>query len=128
MVGLALFGSGVALGATLESPRALRAVAAPPAVAKPRAIAVEAVVMGRHPAGFVARTRTGDLLLVRTNDSTTYRLKGKDADAAVVRRGARVLILGRTTDRERVIRARVVAIRGMVRPTAAPPEAIDLAR
>ena len=128
MLSLALFGTGVALGATLESPRALQAVAAPPAIAKPRAVSVEAVVMGRRPNGFVARTRTGDLLVVRTNESTTYRLKGKVADVTAIRRGARVLILGRTINREQVIRARVVAVRGMVRPPAALPEEIDLAR
>jgi hypothetical protein len=127
-VGLALFGGGVALGATRESPRVLHAVAAPPTIAKPQAVSVEAVVMGRRPTGFIARTRAGDLVVVRTDESTTYRLKGKDADANAIRRGARVLILGRTTNQERVIRARVVTVRGMIPPPAPPPEAIDLAR
>ncbi len=127
-LGLSLFGGGVALGASLESPRALRAVTAPPAIAKPQAVSVEAVVLGRRPTGFVARTRAGELLVVRTDESTTYRLKGKDADATAIRRGARVLILGRTTNQERAIRARVVAVRGMIRSPVVPPEAIDLAR
>jgi hypothetical protein len=91
-------------------------------------VAVEAVVIGRRSAGFAVRTKGGDRLIVRTSEATTYRIRGKATDATAVRRGTRVLVLGRSTNQDHVIRARVVAVRGMARPPVPSPEALAPAR
>jgi hypothetical protein len=124
MLGMAAFSGGIALGAARQ-PAAHRA-AGGEATAKLETTAVEAIVMGKRPNGFVARTRSGDLLVVRTNDATTYHLKNKPADVNAVRRGAIVLVLGRPAPREGVMYANAVSVRGQARSPIRPPEAIDL--
>ena len=116
MLGLLTFGGGIALGATREQPSTFtEARAATVGIARPRTTAIEALIVGRRPAGFIARTRTGDLLVVRTTEATTYRRRGRDVDAAAVRRGARVFILGRPAAAAGAIVARVGAVRGYPR-------------
>lgn len=120
VVGVVAFGGGVALGAAREAPEPLQSVAVPPAVVRPRAVSIEAVVLARRPNGFIARAANGDLVLVRTTEATRYRLKGGASDATAVRDGARVLVVGRPTNRVGVVRAHVVAVRGMAAPPVSP--------
>jgi hypothetical protein len=116
------FSGGVTLGAANEAPAQFNdaaqlgeAVDAPPAVVRSRA--VEAVVLRRRGAALIARTAEGERLVIRTNARTTFRHKGKDVEPDAVRRGARVVVLGRPAG-EGVIVARVVAVRGWVRLAA----------
>jgi hypothetical protein len=121
-LGAVVFLSGIVLGAARAEPVPFRDSTAT-TLARPRTSVVEAVITGRRPAGFVARTRAGDLLLVRTTDATTYRRGGRPAQATNVRRGTRVLIIGRPGAREGVVVARAVAILGQLRsPTPAAGE------
>jgi len=129
MLGLVAFSGGIAFGAARETAPSPALRPGPvETVARVQSTAVEAVVIGRRPNGWVVRTRTDELLIVRTSDATTYRLKNKPADANAVRRGAKVLILGRPAPREGVMIARVIAVRGQIRNPVAPPEAIGLPR
>jgi hypothetical protein len=104
-----LFSGGVALGAADEQPTPLDA---DPREVRARNVStvVEAVILGRQGATLVARTRTGDRLFIRTHEATRYRLRNKPADASVVRRGARVIVVGRPLG-EGLIRARAISVR-----------------
>jgi hypothetical protein len=129
LLALVLLGGGLGLGAAWDARPDFQppiAEAEETAFVRPASTAVEAVIMGRRPNGFVARTRAGDLLLIRTSPQTTYRLRGRPAEAAAVRRGAIVVVLGRPDAVERAINARAIAVRGQIRPPALPPEAIGL--
>lgn len=114
--GGALFGASRQNNAAFaqNQPAASRAAAV-----RPNAVLVEAVVLAKRPNGFLARTRAGDLLLVRTAPGTTYRRKNKAATSAVLTRGARVLILGRPGARANVFNARTVSIQGQIALPAA---------
>jgi hypothetical protein len=103
------FSGGVALGAASEqaTPLTVDAVDRP---AHKVSTVVEAVILGRQGATLVARTRNGDMLYIRTHEATRYRLRNKAADAAVVQRGARVVIVGRPLG-EGLIRARSISVR-----------------
>jgi hypothetical protein len=111
-LGIAVFSGGIALGATSEpaAPLGLR-------VSGERArnvpTVVEAVVLGRQGANVIARTRDGDLLVIRTTDATRYRARNRKADASAVRRGARVIVVGRPLG-EGIIRARAISVRDRV--------------
>ena len=107
---LALAG-GATLGAARTDPPAFTDSVSTATVV-PRRAGVAAVVVARRPAGFLVRTRDGDLLLVRTTERTAYRQRGQPADPALVRRGTRVLVLGRPAPREGVLIARAVVILG----------------
>ena len=110
---IALFSGGVALGAASEQP-------APPgqrvsgAQARNPSTVVEAVILGRQGATIAARTRAGDLLFIRTTESTRYRIRRQEADASAIRRGARVIVVGRPLG-DGMIRARAISVRGRVR-------------
>jgi hypothetical protein len=107
-----LFGGGVALGAASEQPPPLgESVSDSPA--RNVSTVVEAVIVGRQGNMLIARTRSGDQLFIRTHATTRYRLRNKAADASVVRRGARVVVVGRPLG-EGLIRARVISVRGRV--------------
>jgi hypothetical protein len=111
-LGIALFSGGAALGATSEQavPLGLRLSGVR---ARNVPTVVEAVVVGRQGANVLARTRDGDLLVIRTTDATRYRIRNRKADASAVRRGARVIVVGRPLG-EGIIRARAISVRGRV--------------
>lgn len=117
LLGVLSVSGGVVFGASREGGAGFalnQPAASGMATVRPGAVLVEAVVLGKRPNGFIARTRAGDLLLVRTAPATTYRKKNKPATNAVLTRGARVLILGRPGARAGVFNARTVAVRGQV--------------
>lgn len=120
LVCLAVFGGGVTLGAR-EGPRPAGSA---DGAARVRMPVVEARVIGRRDGGLVARTRAGDLLLVRTTDRTTYRFRGQQTDAGAVRRGARIAVVGRP-GAAGVIVARVIVVRHQPAGTGRrpPPDA-----
>ena len=111
-LGIALFGGGVALGAASEEPASLGARASGARASSVPSV-VEAVVLGRQGAIVIARTRDGDLLFIRTTDATHYRIRKREADASAVRRGARVIVVGRPLG-DGIIRARAISVRGRV--------------
>ena len=123
---LTAFSGGIALGAAREQPAPFQQRARP-ALARPDSGLVTALVIGRRGASLITRTREGDLLIVRTAERTVYRRRNADADASVVRRGARVLVLGRPAE-PGVLSARMIVVRGQRRSPVRPPEAIDLPR
>ena len=123
---IAAFSGGIALGATREPPPAPPQQAAP-ALARPESGFVAALVMGRRGTTLITRTRDGDLLLVRTDESTTYRRRNRDTDARSVRRGTQVMVLGRVVE-PGILHARVILVRGQRPSPVRPPEAIDLPR
>lgn len=116
LLGVAVFGAGVALGASTEERQFPQLPDAPTARAK--ASALEAVIVGRRGPNFIASTADGDQLLIRTTSQTKFRVKGQDADARAVRRGAKVVVIGRPLA-SGAFRARTIAVRGQVRATAA---------
>jgi hypothetical protein len=103
------FGGGVALGAASEQPAPV-AVDAGDRPARKVSTVVEAVILGRQGATLVARTRDGELLYIRTHEATRYRLRNRAADATVVRRGSRVVVVGRPIG-DGLIRARAISVR-----------------
>jgi len=120
LLGVAALGGGTALGAARAHPGGFPEREEPP-VARATTTVVEAVVMGRRGNTLITRTRTGELLRVRVVEATKYRVKNKPADASAVRRGARVVIVGRPLG-EGLMRARAISVRGRV-PMAEPSEA-----
>ena len=120
------FGGGIALGAGREQPAGFEERARP-ALARPTRGLVTAVVVGKRGSTLITRTRQGDLLSVRTAESTTYRRKRTDVDASIVRRGTRVQVLGRPAE-PGVLRARVILVRGQSRSPVWPPEVVDQPR
>jgi hypothetical protein len=121
LLGVAVFGAGVALGASTEDRQFPQRADAPTASAK--ATALEVVIVGRRGATFVARTAEGDQLVIRITPQTRYRLKSRQADVNAVRRGAKVVVIGRPLG-DGVFRARTIAVRGQVRL----PEAVGSAQ
>lgn len=123
LLAVVAFVGGISLGATRAQGSAFREPGlTPAAIARTRATTVEVVVMGKRANTLVTRTRDGDQLIIRTTPRTVYRRDGTVVDAASVRRGQRLLILGRPTLREGVMEAHTVAIRGVV-PAVANPTA-----
>ena len=84
-------------------------------------------MVGRRGPSLITRTREGDLLIVRTDEHTTYRRKNATVDPGVVRHGTRVTVLGRSAE-PGIMEARVIVVRGQSRPPVRSPEAIDLPR
>ena len=123
---VAAFSGGIALGAAREQPAPFQQRTRP-ALARPDSGLVTALVVGRRGTALITRTRKGDLLLVRTDERTVYRRRNADTDAGAVRRGTRVLILGRPAE-PGVLRARMIVVRGQSRSPVRPPEALDLPR
>lgn len=120
---VAVFGGGVALGATRAQGSGFREPGVTPAaLARLSARSVEVVVMGTRPTGLVTRTRNGDLLFVRTVPETVFRQNGKVVGAGAVKRGSKVVVLGKPGARDGVMVARTVAIRGQVRLAAPTSE------
>ena len=105
-----LFSGGVALGAAREQTPVLRDPPSP-ALARRRTATVDALVIGTHGTSLIVRARTGERLLIRTDATTTYRLKNRTADATAVGRRSRVTILGRPAG-PAAIKARIVVVHG----------------
>lgn len=115
LAGLALCGGGIALGASgaedgaFAGPPAVAGAVTGPATSPPGR--VEAVVIARRPRGYLARTRAGDLVLIRVDARTRFRALGRAADATAVQRNTVVVVQGAPGARAGVFRARVVAVR-----------------
>jgi hypothetical protein len=129
---LALTG-GVALGEAAGS--AANRVPAPapaPARAAPTTLpqnrtAVQGVVLEVRPRGLLLLMGNGRRTVVITDAATAYRRDGHAVSRAALRRGQRVVVLGRVGEAG-FLRARVVALRGQVHPLPAANEAATPAR
>lgn len=110
---------GVLLGAAGQP-----AIASPPpaetATVAPGRTAVVGVVGRVGPAGFTVRSRDGAVVLIRTTEKTLYRQANRAAGRTALRRGQRVIVLGRVRADGRLL-ARGVSIRAQPHRTAAAP-------
>ena len=111
---------GAALGAARAHPGAFPEREGGP-VARATTTVVEAVVMGQRGNTLITRTRSGELLRVRLVEATKYRVKNKPADASAVRRGAKIVVVGRPLG-EGLMRARAISVRGRISLADPPPE------
>jgi hypothetical protein len=117
---IAMFGGGVALGVTRDLPARF----VEPVDAKPAAVgsaSVQAVVTRHRGNALIAVTAAGERLLIRTNERTIFRRRGETIPSEDIRRGARILVLGRPAG-EGVIVARAVVVRGRALAAPAEPE------
>lgn len=134
MLGLLTLGSGVALGATRDAAPIVETLpdgaanGQPPKVVAPKSAAVEAVIVGRRPQAILARTKQGDFIRIRTNENTVYKRGAKAMERDELRRGMRIVVLGRPNQAEGVMTARSVTVRGMIKMAPPPAEALDLPR
>lgn len=120
---------GVALGATVGSTEKQASAAASEPVRAalttlPRGrTGVQGMVLEVRPHGLLLRMGNGRRTAVITDATTVYRRNGHAVSRTALRRGQRVVVLGRV-DAAGFLHARVVALRGQVRP---PPAATDAA-
>jgi len=122
LFGVMLLSGGVALGAARGDGARFTARADAPAT-RVASTALEAVIVGRRGENFIARTAGGEMLVIHTDAKTKFRLKGDAADQSVVRRGARVIVIGRPAGAG-ALRARVIAVRRPARSPTQPPDAV----
>lgn len=93
--------------------------AGPLATIAPGRVSVQGVIVAVRPRGLIVATPGRQPVLVRVDRQTRYRVQGKAATHAALRRGQKVVVLGRT-DEGGVMHARAVTARGAAKSAPAP--------